>query len=191
MKILDETIANVIDGEIQGLKVGETILEITATNVEKPIVKTIKITVIEAPQEGYKLHESLNISQDKVITNIIPKTSLENLSQKIELTNLTLIVKDVNGKVINKDAYVGTNTTITFVKTDNTELDKLTIVICGDVTGDGIINSADLLKTVKYLKGTSDVNIQAADVTKDGLVNSADLLKTVKYLKGTTTIDFK
>ena len=63
--------------------------------------------------------------------------------------------------------------------------------ICGDVTGDGEVNSADLLKTVKFLKGTTTINEFAADVTKDREVNSADLLKTVKYLKGTATIDFK
>ena len=87
-------------------------------------------------------------------------------------------------------ANIGTGTTVTFLKSDNTEYDKLTVIICGDVTGDGLINSADLLKTVRYLKGTTKIDKNAADVTKDGKIDSADLLKTVRYLKGTTKIDF-
>ena len=191
MKILDETVASAIDGEIQGNNVGETILEITAINMEKPIVKTAKITVIEAPQEEYKLDESLILSENKIVTNIIPNTLLKELKQKIQFTNLTLNVTDVNGKELTDEDYVGTGTTLTFLKQDGNELDVITVVICGDVTGDGVINSADLLKTVKFLKGTTTANEFAADVTKDGEVNSADLLKTVKYLKGTSTIDFK
>ncbi|MBQ8043138.1 MAG: Ig-like domain-containing protein [Clostridia bacterium] len=191
LKIADETIACLVEDEIQGLMIGETTLEVTSVGLEQPIVKTVKINVIEAPQEGYVLHESLNLSEAKLLTNVTPKTILSDIKSKIELTNLTLVIKDVNGKELTDNAYVGTGTTLTFLKENNTEYDKLTLAICGDVTGDGLINSADLLKTVKYLKGTSTVNEFAADVTKDGEINSADLLKTVKYLKGTSTIDFK
>ena len=66
-----------------------------------------------------------------------------------------------------------------------------TVVMLGDTNDDGKINSADLLKTVKYLKGTSKLNengIISADVNHDEKINSADLLKTVKYLKGTSNI---
>ena len=189
LKILDETIASLIGDEIQGINLGQTTLEIYGLGTE--IVKTVKITVIEKPQEGYLLHQTLNLNKDtKVLTNIEPNVILSELQAKIELTNLSLSVVDSNGKKVEVENNVGTGTTLTFLRADNTEYDKLTIAIRGEVTGDGIINSADLLKTVKYLKGTSSINSVAADVTKDGIINSADLLKTVKYLKGTSTIDF-
>ena len=189
LKIQDETIACLVDEQIQGLMVGETILDVIG--VDTDITKSVKIIVVEAPQEGYKLDESLSLnSETKVLTNITPNTILSDIKSKIELTNLTLVVKDVNAKEVLDESNVGTSTELTFLKVDGTEYDKLTIVICGEVTGDGIINSADLLKTVKYLKGTSTINIMAADTTKDGEINSADLLKTVKYLNGTSTIDF-
>jgi len=191
MKIEDETIACVIDDEIQGLKVGKTILTVTAINSENPIEKVVKVTVIEAPQEQYELDKGLKLSEGKYVTNVVPNTILNNFIQKLQLTNLTLNVKDVNSKDLSEDNFVGTGTKVTFLRQDGSEFDTITIIICGDVTGDGVINSADLLKTVKYLKGTSTVNEFAADVTKDGIVNSADLLKTVKYLKGTSNIDFK
>lgn len=189
LKILDENIACIVEGAIQGLTVGETAIEVIGVGTD--IVKTAKIIVIEAPQEGYELHESLILSDTKIVTNIEPSTLLRNLKEKIKLTNLTLAVKDVNGKELTDEDTIGTGTTLTFVRADNTEYDKLTVVICGDVTGDGLINSADLFKTVRYLKGNDTIDIQAADVTKDGLINSGDLFKTVRYLKGNDTIDFK
>ena len=189
LKILDETIATLVDGQIQGVNVGQTTLNIYGVGTE--IVKTVKITVLEKPQESYLLNKPLTLNNDtKIITNIQPNFSLNELESKIELNNLTLIVKDLNDKQVESKISVGTGMTLTFLRTDNTEYDKLTIVIRGEVTGDGIINSADLLKTVKYLKGTTNINSIAGDVTKDGIINSADLLKTVKYLKGTATIDF-
>lgn len=189
LKIQDETIACLVDEQIQGLMVGETILDVIG--VDTDITKSVKIIVVEAPQEGYKLDESLILnSETKVLTNITPNTILSDVKSKIELTNLTLVVKYVNDKELLDENNVGTDTELTFLKVDGTEYDRITIAICGEVTGDGIINSADLLKTVKYLKGTSTINMTAADTTKDGEINSADLLKTVKYLKGTSTIDF-
>jgi len=191
LKILDETIACVVDGQIQGIKAGETTLEVHGVGTD--IVKTVKIIVTEkvVSQVEYKLHESLNINEAKIVTNVSPGTAVSELIDKIELKHLTVEIKDVNGNILTDDKFVGTETTISFLKEDKTQYDELLIVIRGEVTGDGLINSADLLKTVKYLKEPNNINIQAADVTSDGLINSADLLKTVKYLKGMVTIDFK
>lgn len=189
LKISDESIACIVEDEIQGLSVGATMLEVAGINTD--IVKTVKIIVIEKPIEEYKLDETLNFSETKLITNIEPKTLVSNIKTKIELTNLTVEFKDLNDKVLIDTDYVGTDTTVTFYRADNTEYDKLTINICGEVTGDGVINSADLLKTVRFLKGSTEINKAVADVTKDNEINSADLLKTVRFLKGTSTIDFK
>ena len=64
-----------------------------------------------------------------------------------------------------------------------------TLSMVGDTNGDGVIDSADLLKIVKHLKELSKIEIlSAGDANRDGIIDSADLLKIVKYLKGTTSI---
>ena len=63
----------------------------------------------------------------------------------------------------------------------------------GDPSCDAEINSGDLLKIVKHLKGINKFNDDSvkssADVNSDNSINSADLLKIVKYLKGTGKIE--
>ena len=66
---------------------------------------------------------------------------------------------------------------------------EYTLVVKGDCNGDGVIDSADLLKVVKHLKNLSKVQIEkAADTNNDGIIDSADLLKIVKHLKGLSLI---
>ena len=56
----------------------------------------------------------------------------------------------------------------------------------GDTTGDGIIDSADLLALKKHLLGKDKIKdtdvLKAADATNNGVVDSADLLAVKKYL---------
>jgi len=54
--------------------------------------------------------------------------------------------------------------------------------IYGDVTGDGVVNNADLLRMMRYfaLDGIT-LDLNAADVTADGIVNNADLLRMMRY----------
>ena len=71
--------------------------------------------------------------------------------------------------------------------------DKYTISVLGDVGGDGVVNSADLLSIQKDLLKVKEIDIQcrkkAADVNQDGVINSADLLKIQKQLLGVSNIE--
>lgn len=185
--VSDETIAKYEDGKFIAVALGKTTAEIKAT-ADETLVKTVEIEVI---QEKVKEELSVTLAEsikgvDGVITGIKPETSVEDVIGYIT-TNGTVKVYNSAGEEITK-GVVGTNAKIVIELEDKKV--EYTVVIRGDTNEDGVINSADLLKIVKYLKSNAQVSIAAADVNKDGNVNSADLLKIVKYLKGTGEIEF-
>lgn len=100
-----------------------------------------------------------------------------------------VVVTNSNGNVIGDSDRIGTGTKLTI--SDGTSTYTYTVVIKGDITGDGDINSADLLKIRQYLIGTANLGESfkdSADVNKDGQLNSADLLVIRKQLLGTYNI---
>ncbi|MBQ9413709.1 MAG: dockerin type I repeat-containing protein, partial [Clostridia bacterium] len=72
---------------------------------------------------------------------------------------------------------------------EETAIQQETAIIPGDVTGDGVVNGADLIRLRKYLAaynnetGACDVEIApGADVNEDGAVNGKDLIRLRKQL---------
>ena len=95
----------------------------------------------------------------------------------------TASLKDINSSA---SGDLKTNGTIKIYN------NSYTVIMLGDTNEDGEINSADLLKVVKHLNGTSKLGetaVKSADVNQDNTVNSADLLKIVKHLIGSSKIN--
>jgi len=58
-------------------------------------------------------------------------------------------------------------------------------ILYGDANGDGIINTVDTLRMLKYANGeTVEILEDAADVNLDGTINQDDVTKVMKYLAG-------
>ena len=93
------------------------------------------------------------------------------------------VITDIPGAVLNGDV-LGTGASITI---DGVEY---ILSVKGDTNGDGKIDSADLLKIVRHLNGTSLIAVESAgDTNGDGKIDSADLAKLVRYLNNTTTLN--
>lgn len=185
--VADETVAKYDNGKFVAVALGKTTVEIMSKG-DETLVKTVELAVLDKKdieELEIVLDGSIKVANG-VLTGIKPGTTIEQLKALIT-TNGTVKFLDAEGKEVTA-GNVGTG--IKIVITLDDQKTEYTVVIRGDATGDGNINSADLLKIVKYLKGTGEIEKEAADVNKDGVINSADLLKIVKYLKGTGKIEF-
>ena len=66
-----------------------------------------------------------------------------------------------------------------------------TVAMLGDINGDGVIDSRDSLRILKYQVGKYNLNVNgklAADLNGDGVVDSRDSLRILKYQVGKYSI---
>lgn len=175
----DTSIFTVADGKIHGVKAGSANLTIEATDGSK-VKKQIKVTVLDLLKSTstYKLEENY-------IENVPNETTYSDFISNINKTaSDTIKILGLDGKEVTK-GNVGTGFKLR--KTTSGKTSEYVIVIAGDSTGDGIINSADLLKIRQHLLEfitLKDEYFKASDITKDNIINSADLLKVRQHLLG-------
>ena len=137
------------------------------------------------PKPSYKLDakaKTITSSPDMAISTIIKE-------QKITNYNIT----NTKGNVLEKKKEIlATGYKLNVLDTDKKTIKTAyTVIVKGDISGDGKVNSADLLKMRQHLLGTkkaTGVFTTAADVSGDGKVNSADLLRIRQHLLGTKKI---
>lgn len=80
-------------------------------------------------------------------------------------------VTDVNGNTVADSALVSTGCKVTFSGS------KLTVVVLGDINGDGDFSTLDFIALKSHLKGISTltgVYFSAADVTGDSMISTTD-----------------
>lgn len=135
--------------------------------------------VYKEVEEFYKLDEILKDAGYKVSGDYVYDFSVGEKVSKIEdkLDNDDIEIKA--GKVIGTGDKIKLNG------------ETYIVVLYGDVTGDGEINSSDLLKIRQYLLGMTSLSSaakEAAKVTGGKSISSSDLLKVRQYLLGMTRI---
>jgi len=105
------------------------------------------------------------------------------------LTGYNVVVVNAQGAAVGNNTALATGHRVTISNNQNTA--NFTVIILGDLTGSGTINSADILALRQHLLGTRRLNgafATAADINRDGQINSADLLALRQHLLGTRNI---
>ncbi len=124
------------------------------------------------------------------ITGVSPDTPAETFLAAVSTDNEEARLAVVTAEGAPVTGSVGTGCTLQVIVGDALCL-TLPVVVRGDVSGDGVINSLDLLKIQKQILGVSALNEQAllaADANNDGAVNALDLLRTQKHILKLATI---
>lgn len=107
---------------------------------------------------------------------------------KIEGNNIIIApgtkITDIEGVSLT-GTVLGTGATVTL--NNNT----YTLVVLGDVSGDGEVKSKDYMMIKNYIMGTlvlNDAEKKAADVSKDNEIKSKDYMIIKNYIMGSTSI---
>ena len=162
-----------------------TVKTTIANNTEVTVIDKINFIVNEHYWYRVKLSNGTQgYMASTYLTTNSTSTNNYKISESFILVTPSTRLANIGGATTSSQTF-GTGAQITLEGT------TYTLVMLADANGDGKINSADLLKLVKHLKGTSILDgayLKAADCNNDSTVNSADLLKIVKYLKQTGNI---
>ncbi len=150
--------------------------------------KNINLYAIWEEDYDYRINKYQVDKTNNYISQIIVNTTVENFKKNIDLnTNYTV---EVDYKMVNNNQVLYTGGKTKILKNQNSYA-EFTNVVMGDINGDGVINSADLLKIRQHLLGSNiltNANFRAADINDDELINSADLLRVRQHLLGSKPI---
>lgn len=142
----------------------------TSTSTENDFLSALQVSKKDNYIKGYNLG-----------------TTISEIKSKIG--SFSIVVKDKNGVSKNDSDKIGTGNTIEI--SNGVETKIFTYVMYGDLTGDGEINSADLLSLRQHLLGTNVLKnefLESAYIIDSNEINSANLLKIRQYLLGNTNI---
>ena len=147
--------------------------------------KTTKYEVeVEKLNINIKTYKTKTKENETYITEIKQNTTVEELKKQIE-TNGTIKIYKGEEEITDEKAIIGTGMTIQI------ETEKYTLVVTGDVNGDGkisLIDLANLKLTIIGKKELNTVSTLAGDVNGDDKMGLSDLAKIKFYLVGKTNI---
>ena len=120
---------------------------------------------------------SLEIDEDSgYLINTPEKITVEQLKSNFE--NQDIIIRNANGDVLNDTSAVGTGYVVQLV-VDDEVIDETTVVVKGDISGDGKINVLDMVQLFNFVQDTSTLEgayKEAAYISNDATINVLDLV---------------
>lgn len=186
----DSSIASVdSNGVVKGLKAGEA--TITATVKSSKSTASCIVTVKASAKKALLLNSDSKLNYDSLgyLRRIKPGTTSAEVAK--EFVNTEIKFYDIDGIELTDTDYVGTGCKIQLVAGDNI-IDSKTVVVTGDMNGDGIINNKDVAMMNKYLVDKVTANEcqgLAIDVNGDGYINNRDAAMLARYLVGKETLN--
>lgn len=187
----DPSVAVVNDeGVVTGVSEGVAIITVEAEATGEMVECLVNVS--KNPSESLCLipGSRLGIDEANGLLRGVSNTDCTVESIKNEFMNADLVFTDKNGNVLEDTALAGTGTVISFTNGGKV-VDEITIVVTGDMTGDGKVNNRDVAMMLSYLvdKATADdAQMVAIDVNGDGYVNNRDAAMVSRYLVGKETI---
>jgi hypothetical protein len=124
-------------------------------------------------------NELYNVSAEQTVSDILSNFKNENA-----------VVKNAKGETVDSTAKVGTGYTVELVE-DDEKVDFVTVIILGDVSGDGVVNVTDYIKVKAALQNAETLSgayKKASDVDGSGALDVTDYLKVKAHFLGSYNI---
>lgn len=178
-------VASVDDaGNVLALSEGETTITAMVEKTKEKATCRIAVKANLGTTIALKDNAKLNYDSAGFVRRVAIKSTVASVQQ--EFANSGLQFESINGISLKSTDYVGTGTVIRLGNTD-----KRTVVVTGDMNGDGLINNRDVAAMNKYLlsKNTAkECQMLAMDVNGDGKINNKDAAMVARYLVGKETL---
>ncbi len=162
------------------------------------IQKTVEVKVIKKlTEDELKFDESLTI-QGNIISGFNHNNMTEENIKNYITTIYEIKIENYKGETIENKQLVGTGAKIKIIRTTQTNnktetLAEYTVVLYGDVNGDGKINSVDLLVLQRHIleiQTIDEIFQKAGNINKNGRKpTSVDLLLIQRHILGLQIIN--
>ena len=172
------------NGIVVAKEEGETII-IASSKENEEIKAECKVTVVRKMEDS-EIHfdSSLNVNSFEISGIDYKNNTVADIKQKIT-TDLKIEFVNNKNEILQDSDLVGTGTKIRVIENDKI-LREYTIILYGDVNGDGKINSVDLLVLQRHILEISpieEIYKKAANVRKSGSKpTSVDLLLIQRHI---------
>lgn len=192
----DENIIKIQDNILIAQNEGSTIVTFTTKDQNKSISANIKVIDV-LNTDAIIFDDSVNVDETKnYVSKIEPKTKNSAIISKLSYNKekFDVIIKNTNEDIMDDEAFVGTGTTINLVTKDSKDIiQTFTVIIYGDVSGDGIIDTLDILKVQKDILNITKltgIQLLSANTSKNGEnVSTLDLLRIQKHILDIKSIE--
>ncbi len=144
-------------------------------------------TIPEPPNPFQLIEESTYVLDETFVTARAAAITAEAAKEQFKCE---VSVLDLSGKEVADAGYIGTGFTVVRKNSKGEITHSAIVVIPGDLSGDGAVNTTDMVAVRKLLSASSpsDLEQNAADVTGDDTVNTTDLLTIRKHCSGRNPI---
>lgn len=176
--IEDKNIVEFIDGKFVGKNIGTTKITFTTEDGNKSVSATI--TVLE---EDITIDESIKIN-GSTLSGISPETKVSSIKEKIT-TTYNIEIKNTSGNILTDEDLVGTDTKVNIKNSQGDIICAYTIVIYGDVNGDGIADSMDMYNTIQHIlenRMLEGIFLKAGDTNSDLKIDSMDMYNIIQII---------
>lgn len=140
---------------------------------------------------GIEIDKSININGKNLSGIDYKNNTVQYIKEKIKTTNNIEVYRD--GNLLEDDELVGSGNIIKIKDNQNNIILELTVILYGDVNGDGKINSVDLLVLQRHIleiEKLSGVLLKSGNINKNGKnPSSIDSLLIQRHILGIQIIN--